>query len=117
MKSASAKKRIQRQRRHARIRAKVIGFSEKPRLSIYKSNKYIWAQIIDDIKHITLVAVSTKGIKGRNETERAKIAGEQIAKLAADKKIKRVVFDRGGFIYTGRIQAFAEGAREGGLLF
>jgi large subunit ribosomal protein L18 len=117
MKSISAKKSSQRKRRHARIRAKVSGFGDRPRLSIYKSNKFIWAQIIDDAKHITISASTTKGLKGKNETERAHLAGKKIAEGAIAKGIKKVVFDRGGFIYTGRVQAFADGAREGGLSF
>lgn len=117
MKSITQKKQIKRQRRHTRIRAKVFGTKDKPRLSVYKSNKYIWAQIIDDTNHETLVSVSTKGVKGKNETERARIAGKKIAENAKTKGITRVVFDRGGFIYTGRVHAFADGAREGGLKF
>ena len=117
MKSISAKKGIQRTRRHARIRSKVVGLSDRPRLSIYKSNKYIWAQVIDDTKKITVAASTTKGVKGKNETERAHLAGKKIAEAAIAKGVKRVVFDRGGFIYTGRVRAFADGAREGGLTF
>ncbi|MFZ3020223.1 MAG: 50S ribosomal protein L18 [Minisyncoccia bacterium] len=117
MKSAASKKLTQRIRRHARIRAKVVGLNDRPRLSIYKSNKYIWAQVIDDAKHVTLASVTTKGIKGKNETERATLAGKKIAEEVIAKGVKKVVFDRGGFIYTGRVRAIAEGAREGGLSF
>ncbi len=117
MKSISQKKQIKRVRRHARIRAKVVGTPEMPRLSIYKSNKYIWAQLVDDTNKKTLVSATTKGTKGKNETERAKIAGSELAKLAKAKGVTKVVFDRGGFIYTGRVRAFADGAREGGLNF
>ena len=117
MKSVSEKKQIQRTRRHARIRAKVAGFSDRPRLSLYKSNKYIWAQIIDDAHHKTLVSSTTKNVKGKSKTEKAHVAGKLIAERARDKGIKKIVFDRGGFIYTGRVRAFAEGAREGGLSF
>lgn len=107
----------QRARRHNRIRAKVSGTSERPRLAIFKSNSYIYAQIIDDTKGTTLSAVSDMGIKAKTKTERAKIAGETLAKLAKAKGLSSVVFDRGGFIYTGRVRAFADGAREGGLIF
>jgi len=107
----------QRARRHNRIRAKVSGTSERPRLAIFKSNSYIYAQIIDDTKGNTLSAVSDLGLKGKTKTERAKLAGDALAKSAKAKGISAVVFDRGGFIYTGRVRAFAEGAREGGLIF
>ena len=107
----------QRKRRHNRIRAKVSGTSECPRLAIFKSNSYIYAQIIDDTKSVTLAAISDMGIKGKTKTERAKLAGAALAKGAKAKGLGTVVFDRGGFIYTGRVRAFAEGAREGGLKF
>lgn len=107
----------QRIRRHRRIRAKVSGTSSRPRLSVFKSNNYIIAQLIDDTKGVTLVALSDKGLKGKTKTLRAKEAGESFAKIALVKGITMVVFDRGGFIYTGRIRAFAEAAREGGLSF
>ena len=107
----------QRTRRHSRIRTKVSGTSERPRLAIFKSNSYIYAQIIDDTKGLTLSAVSDLGLKGKTKTERAKLAGEALAKSAKVKGISAVVFDRGGFIYTGRVRAFADGAREGGLVF
>lgn len=106
-----------RDRRRKRIRAKVSGSAERPRLSIYKSNVAMYAQIIDDTKGVTLVATSTLGTKGKNKTEAAKAIGTEIAKLAKSKGITKVTFDRGGFIYTGRVQAVAEGAREGGLEF
>jgi large subunit ribosomal protein L18 len=107
----------QRARRHNRIRAKVSGTSLRPRLTVFKSNSYIYAQIIDDTKGITLSAVSDMGMKGKTKTARAKLAGEALAKSAKTKGLSAVVFDRGGFIYTGRVRAFAEGAREGGLVF
>lgn len=107
----------QRERRHNRIRAKVNGTPDMPRLSVYKSNKYIYAQLIDDERGATLVAASTAGISSGTMLEKAKAAGALIAKAALSKKIKKVVFDRGGFIYTGRIKAFADGARGGGLTF
>ena len=107
----------QRTRRHNRIRAKVSGTSERPRLAIFKSNSYIYAQIIDDVKGVTLAAVTDMGLKGKTKTERAKLAGALLAKGAKAKGLEVVVFDRGGFIYTGRVRAFADGAREGGLAF
>lgn len=110
-------KKEQRIRRHRRIRAKVAGTAERPRLVIFKSLNYIQAQIIDDTKGSTLVAVTDKGEKGKTKTERARAAGAVLAKAAKEKGVTAVVFDRGGFIYTGRVQAFAEGARTGGLTF
>jgi len=104
-------------RRHKRIRAKVSGTQDKPRLSVFKSNKYIHAQVINDENNTTLAAISDRDIKGKTKVEKAKGAGMEIAKIAKVKKISKVVFDRGGFIFTGRVKAFAEGAREGGLRF
>ncbi|MEK7081476.1 MAG: 50S ribosomal protein L18 [Patescibacteria group bacterium] len=106
-----------RTRRRKRIRAKVKGDASCPRLAIFKSNKYLYAQIIDDNKGVTIAAVSDKKSKGKTKTERSMAAGLEIAKMAKDKKIDKVVFDRGGFIYTGRVKALATGAREGGLKF
>jgi large subunit ribosomal protein L18 len=105
-----------RDRRRKRIRAKIAGTAERPRLSIYKSNTAMYAQLIDDDKGVTLAAVSTLKAKG-NKTESSKAAGIELAKLAKVKSVVKVVFDRGGFIYTGRVKALAEGAREGGLDF
>ena len=117
MKSISQQKTEKRTRRHARIRAKIVGDGIRPRLTIYKSNKFVWAQVIDDTKGVTIASSTTKGLKGKNETERAYSAGEAIARLVLAKGINQVVFDRGGFIYTGRVRAFADGARKGGLNF
>lgn len=109
--------------RHIRVREKVSGTSECPRLSVYKSNVAIYAQIIDDTKGVTLVSASSldsdlaKNLKGKTKTEQAKLVGEEIAKKALKAKIKNVVFDRGGYIYTGRVQALADGARSAGLEF
>jgi len=105
------------QTRHNRIRAKISGTSEMPRLCVYKSNTSIYGQIIDDAKGITLAAFSADKAKGKTMLEKSAAAGKEIAKLAIEKKISKVVFDRGGFIYTGKIKAFADGAREGGLKF
>ncbi|SNR85133.1 50S ribosomal protein L18 [Desulfurobacterium atlanticum] len=110
-------------RKHRRVRKKVFGTSERPRLAVYKSLKHMHAQIIDDTKGITLVSASTvekeikEKVKGLTKTEAAKVVGQVIAERAKEKGIKAVVFDRGGFIYHGRIKAVAEGAREGGLEF
>jgi large subunit ribosomal protein L18 len=115
--STSLLKTLKRERRHRRIRAKVFGTEDMPRLSVYRSNKFVYAQIINDEKGITLASASTKDMKGKGMLEKAKLAGAEVAKRAQEKKIKKVVFDRGGFIYTGRVKALAEGAREGGLKF
>ena len=103
--------------RHKRIRAKISGTSSMPRLCVYKSNTSIYGQIIDDTKGSTLASVSSAKFKGKGMIEKSANAGREIAKLAIEKGIKKVVFDRGGFIYTGKIKAFADGARESGLKF
>jgi large subunit ribosomal protein L18 len=111
----------QRTRRRNRIRAKVSGTAAVPRLAVFKSLKYIYVQLIDDENGVTLAAATSKGAKGNGKPEgktvAAKLIGTEIAKKAADKKITKVVFDRGGYIYTGRVKALADGAREGGLNF
>ena len=104
-------------RRHARIRSKISGTSERPRLSIYKSTTGVYAQVIDDVKGVTICATDSRKSKAKTPLERAKETGTNIAKLATDKKIKEVVFDRGGYQYKGKIQVIAEAAREGGLKF
>jgi large subunit ribosomal protein L18 len=116
MKKVNLKK-LKVARRHKKIRAKVFGTEEKPRLSVFKSNKFIYGQLIDDAKGITLVSLSSMKVKGKNFTERSTETGKEIAKLALAKKIEKVVFDRGGFKYVGRVKAFADGARNGGLKF
>jgi len=109
--------------RHTRVRAKVNGTTECPRLCVYRSNAQIYAQIIDDTKGVTLASASSadkdlaKELKGKTKTEQAKLVGEAVAKKALKSKIKCVVFDRGGYIYTGRVQALADGARNAGLEF
>ena len=112
---------IVRKKRHRRIRGKISGTAECPRLNVYRSLKNIYAQIIDDKAGVTLVALSTaskqyEGAYGGN-VEAAKKVGQDLAKLALEKGIKDVVFDRGGYLYHGRVKALAEGAREGGLNF
>lgn len=106
-----------RTRRHVRIRAKVFGTAEKPRLCVYKSNKYISVQVIDDENGVTIVSAHSREVKGKGMMEKAKLVGESIAEKAKAKKVKKVVFDRGGFIYTGNVKAIADGARKGGLEF
>ena len=109
-----------RQRRHIRVRRKISGTPECPRLCVYRSNSNIYAQIIDDVAGNTLVSASTldKEVKTKHANkEAAKEVGTLIAKKAAEKKIKQVVFDRGGYIYHGVVKELAEAAREGGLEF
>ncbi|MCK5285906.1 MAG: 50S ribosomal protein L18 [Candidatus Pacebacteria bacterium] len=106
-----------RKRRHRRVRSKVIGSASKPRLCVFKSNKYIYAQIIDDEKNKTLAASSSLKMKANSLLENATKVGKEIAIKATDLKIKEVVFDKGGYIYTGKIKALADAAREGGLKF
>ena len=109
--------------RHARVRKKISGTAAKPRLNVYRSLNNIYAQIIDDTQGVTLASASTldkevaEMIKGKNKTEAAKVVGEVVAKRAMEKKIEEVVFDRGGYLYTGRVQAVADGARAAGLKF
>ena len=110
----------QRLRRHRRIRAKVSGTPERPRLNVFRSEKHIYAQVIDDVNGVTLCSASTveKGFEGLGSNkEAAKKVGMAVAERAKAKGIDTVVFDRGGYIYHGRVQALAEGAREGGLEF
>jgi large subunit ribosomal protein L18 len=111
-----------RQRRKIRIRKKVRGVQERPRLVVYRSNLHIYAQIVDDTEGKTLVAASTLALAGehggaRCNTEGATLVGKEIARLAGEKNIRRVVFDRNGYLYHGRIKAVADGARENGLEF
>ncbi|MBV4431400.1 50S ribosomal protein L18 [Clostridium tyrobutyricum] len=109
-----------RKKRHLRVRKKIFGTSEIPRLAVYRSEKNIYAQVIDDIEGTTLVSASSldKDFEGiGSNKEAAKVIGAIIAKRAIEKGINKVVFDRGGYIYHGRIQNLAEGAREAGLKF
>jgi large subunit ribosomal protein L18 len=108
-----------RLRRHARVRAKVSGTSEAPRLCVFRSNKNIEVQVIDDTKGITLVATSSEALKlsNGNNIEGAKLVGKDIAEKCLAKDIKKVVFDRGGYVYHGRVKALAVAAREAGLEF
>jgi large subunit ribosomal protein L18 len=114
----STKIKIQkRKRRHKKIRSKVKGSALRPRFSVYKSNRYMHVQLIDDERGRTLVALLSKKAQGKTKVEQAREAGSLLARKAAEKKIHSAVFDRGGSLYTGRIRACAEGAREGGLKF
>ena len=109
-------RRIARVRRHARVRKKVSGTAERPRLAVYRSNRHIYVQLIDDRTAATLAAASDAEMAaGDGKTERAKAVGKLIADRAKDAGIDRVVFDRGGRRFHGRVAAVAEGAREGGL--
>ena len=100
-----------------KIRAKISGTAERPRLSIFRSNKFIYAQIIDDKKNATLVSASDVSVKTGTKLERAKMVGKAIAEKAVAAKIKKVIFDRNGFKYTGRVKLVADAARENGLEF
>ena len=106
--------------RHARVRGKISGTAECPRLNVFRSLNHIYAQLIDDVKGVTIVAASSVekdfGENGGNKAAARKV-GEMLAKRALEKGIECVVFDRGGYIYHGRVQELAEGAREGGLKF
>lgn len=112
-----------RQRRHERVRKSISGTSERPRLNVYRSLNHIYAQVIDDVKGVTIVSASTmeKAVKEQiadmNKTDAAKVVGKVIGEKAINAGIKEVVFDRGGYLYTGRVKAVADGAREAGLQF
>lgn len=109
-----------RAKRHTRVRAKISGTPECPRLNVFRSAKHIYAQLIDDVNRITLCSASSlsKDFEGNGgNKEGAKKVGELIAKHAAEKGISEVVFDRGGYLYHGRVKDLADGAREGGLKF
>lgn len=109
---------MNRKRIHKRIRAKIQGTATAPRLAVFRSTKYMYAQLIDDAKEVTLCSASDVAHKGKHtKAERAKKVGEEIAKKAKEAGITKAVFDRGGFPYHGRIKEVAEGARAGGLIF
>ena len=113
----------ERLRRHTRVRKKISGTSETPRMSVYRSLNHIYVQVIDDVKGVTLCSASTmeKDVKAEiadmSKSEAAKLVGKKAAEKALALGIKAVVFDRGGYLYTGRVQAVADGAREAGLNF
>lgn len=112
-----------RLKRHLRVRKKIQGTAERPRLNVYRSSKHIYAQLIDDVAGVTIVSASTldkalsSEISNGGNVESARKVGELIAKRAQDKGVKGIVFDRGGYLYHGRIQALADAAREAGLEF
>ena len=107
-----------REKIKAHIRTKISGTAEKPRLSVFRSNTQIYAQIIDDVKGVTLAAASSLGSKDKmTKTEQAAVVGKLIAKNALEAGIKEVVFDRNGYLYHGRVKQLADAAREGGLKF
>ena len=116
-------KNSERIKRHKRIRNKISGTPERPRLSVFRSSKHIYAQIIDDVNGITLVAASTMekaiadAVKEMTKSEQAKYVGGELGRRALEKGVTTVVFDRGGYLYMGRLEALAEGAREAGLQF
>jgi large subunit ribosomal protein L18 len=114
--SLNQKKTENRIRRHARVRAKVFGTAALPRLAVFKSNNAVYAQMIDDVHGVTLAAASSLKLKGPMKT-RAEKVGAAIAEAGIAKKISKVVFDRGGFLYTGNIKALADAARKAGLTF
>lgn len=109
-------KQTKRIRRHARVRSRINGTAERPRLAVFKSNRYVTAQVVDDTKGVTILAATSQGAKG-TPLEKARALGKGIAEKALAKKITKVVFDRGGFSYAGAIKEIADGAREGGLEF
>ena len=110
---------MKREQIHKRIRAKISGTNERPRLSVFRSNQHIYAQLIDDEKGATLLALSDAHIKKGKHTkaELAKMVGVELAKKAKASGVESIVFDRGGFRYHGRVKQIADGAREGGLIF
>lgn len=117
MSNLTSSKVANRVRRHVRIRAKVTGTQDRPRLVVFRSNRFMYAQLIDDTTGKTLASADSRTVKGASARDRAKEVGALIAKQAVEKKIETVVFDRGGFQYQGAIVSLAEGAREGGLKF
>lgn len=112
-----------RKKRHSRVRNKISGTGQRPRLCVYRSNKEIYAQVIDDVAGVTLASCNTREkdiaaqLKGKTKVQAAQIVGKTIGERAKSKKIKTVVFDRSGYLYTGRVEALAAGAREAGLNF
>ncbi|MCM2535512.1 50S ribosomal protein L18 [Neobacillus pocheonensis] len=110
-----------RKKRHARVRAKLSGTSARPRLNVFRSNKHIYAQVIDDMSGVTLASASTLDkeltLESTSNVEAAQKVGELVAKRAVEKGVSSIVFDRGGYLYHGRIQALADAARENGLQF
>ena len=110
-------KRDRRNRRKLKIRNRVIGTNERPRLSVYRTNQHIYAQLVDDSNSQTILATSDVKLEKGTKSEKAKLVGEKLAKLAQTKKITKVFFDRNGFKFHGRIKELAQGAKDGGLIF
>jgi len=110
-------KTLKRKRRHAKVRAKIVGTATRPRLTVFRSNKAIYAQIIDDSSATTIASANDVAEKKGTNVERAAVVGAMLAKAALDKKITDVVFDRSGYLYAGRVKALAEAARSAGLNF
>ncbi|MFS0820962.1 MULTISPECIES: 50S ribosomal protein L18 [Bacillus] len=110
-----------RRKRHARVRSRVSGTATRPRLNVFRSNKHIYAQLIDDVNSVTIASASTLdkelSVEGSGNVDAATKVGELVAKRGIEKGIKEVVFDRGGYLYHGRVKALAEAAREAGLQF
>ncbi len=106
-----------RERRHHRIRAKVVGSAERPRLAVYRSNRALYVQLIDDARQVTVAACDSRSVTGSGAREKARAVGAIIAERARAAGITKAVFDRGGFLYTGTIRELADAARAGGLVF
>ena len=123
MRSIAKGRRESRLKRHQRIRKRLSGSAARPRLCVFRSHKHIYVQIVNDVEGMTLVGASTQSpelretLKGKTKTEASREVGKLIASRATDKGIQQVAFDRGGYLYHGRLKALAEGAREGGLAF
>ncbi len=121
--ASNKSKNVNRKARHSRVRKKITGTAVKPRLNVYRSNQNIYAQIIDDVAGNTLIAASSldasikEQVSSTSNKQAAKLVGEMVAKKALEKGIENVVFDRGGYLYHGRVKELAEGAREAGLKF
>ena len=109
---------IRKNRRQIRVRSKINSTSDRPRVSVYRSNKYVAAQVIDDIKGVTIIGISQKNLKlNGTKTEKAKSLGLELANKLKTKKITKIIFDRGSYAYHGRVKSIAEGLREGGMEF
>lgn len=117
MKDITKEKQAKRALRHGRVRSRVSGTAERPRLSVFRSNKALYIQLIDDVNGKTLASCHTREVAKGNKTEKGAELGKLIAKKAAEKGITTVVFDRGGYLYHGRVKAIADAARESGLIF
>ncbi len=114
---AVKKYKVKRDRRRAKVRGRIFGTAKCPRLSVFRSGKHIYAQLVDDKKGETLIAACDLDFKNGSKVDKAFRVGEELAKKANKEKIKKIIFDRGGYKYHGRVKAVAEGARKGGLKF